>query len=156
MCTVSTREEAFEAFVTDAEPRLSHALAAAYGFEVGADAAADALAYAWEHWERLQAMENPTGYLYRVGQSKARRYHRPRRLFPEVPPSGFPDVEPGLPGALARLSQQQRSAVVLVHGLQWSEREAAEVLGVSRASLRTHLTRGLSRLRTAMGVTTDG
>jgi len=154
--TVTTREEAFEVFVIDVEPRLSHALAAAYGVEVGAETAADALAYAWEHWEKLQPMENPVGYLYRVGQSNARRYRRPLRLFPEVPPTGFPDVEPGLPDALNRLSPKQRTAVVLVHGLQWSEREAAQVLGISRASVRTHLNRGLSRLRAEMGVTADG
>jgi hypothetical protein len=43
----------FEAFVADAEPRLRHALVAAYGFEEGRDAAAEALAYAWEHWRAL-------------------------------------------------------------------------------------------------------
>ena len=36
----------FEAFVRSAEPRLRRALVAAYGFEDGRDAAAEALAYA--------------------------------------------------------------------------------------------------------------
>ncbi len=31
-------------------PRLSYALAAAYGVEVGRESTADALAYAWEPW----------------------------------------------------------------------------------------------------------
>jgi len=34
---------------------------------------AEALAYAWENWDRLSSMKNPVGYLYRVGQSRARR-----------------------------------------------------------------------------------
>jgi hypothetical protein len=29
----------------------------------GRDAAADALAYGWEHWERIKDMKNPIGYL---------------------------------------------------------------------------------------------
>ncbi len=43
--------DTFEAFVRDAEPRLRRALVAAYGPEQGRDAAAEALAYAWEHWD---------------------------------------------------------------------------------------------------------
>ncbi len=66
--------DAFEAFVRDVEPRLRRALVAAYGFEDGRDAAAEALGYAWEHWERLHDMANLPGYLYRVGQSRRRRF----------------------------------------------------------------------------------
>ena len=44
----------FEAFVVEAEPKLRRALVAIHGFEEGRDAAAEALAYAWEHWERLR------------------------------------------------------------------------------------------------------
>lgn len=80
-----TAERAFTRFVEETEPRLSYALAATYGVEVGAEATADALAWAWEPWEQVRVMDNPAGYLYRVGQSRARRYHRPRRLFPVLP-----------------------------------------------------------------------
>lgn len=45
-CTPARRD--FEAFVRESEPKLSRALAAAYGFEDGRDATAEALAYAWE------------------------------------------------------------------------------------------------------------
>ena len=43
----------FEVFVRDAERRLSFAFAAAYGPELGREATADSVAYAWEHWDRL-------------------------------------------------------------------------------------------------------
>jgi RNA polymerase sigma factor (sigma-70 family) len=49
--------------------------------------------------------------------------------------------------AIANLSGQQRVAVLLVHGYGYSFREAADVLGVSLGTLRTHLGRGLERLR---------
>ena len=151
--TKATRD--FTRFVKEAEPRLSYALAAAYGPEVGADVTADALAWAWEHWEKVQIMTNPSGYLYRVGQSKARRYHRPRVLFPQVSPAEVSGMAPELPEALEGLSKHQRVAVVLIHGLDYSEREVADLLGLSRWSVRTHAERGLGRLRSALGVTVD-
>jgi DNA-directed RNA polymerase specialized sigma24 family protein len=145
----------FTRFVKETEPRLSNALAAAYGIETGAEATADALGWAWEHWDRVKGMVNPAGYLYRVGQSKARRYIRPRVLFPEVAPMDEPTVVPELPAALDRLSKNQRVAVVMIHALGYSEREVADLVGMSRWTVRTHLERGLTILRSALGVTID-
>jgi DNA-directed RNA polymerase specialized sigma24 family protein len=142
----------FTRFVKETEPRLSYALAAAYGLEVGAEATADALAWAWEHWDDLREKRNPAGYLYRVGQSKARRYHRPVVLFPKLPPEETPSVEPGLTDALNSLSKNQRVAVVLIHGMEFSEREVAALLGISRWSVRTHAERGMRRVRATLGV----
>jgi hypothetical protein len=52
------RTAEFEGFVRESEPRLRCALVAAYGFEEGRDATAEAFAYAWEHWERVRQMPN--------------------------------------------------------------------------------------------------
>ncbi|MDJ0497456.1 MAG: sigma-70 family RNA polymerase sigma factor [Acidimicrobiia bacterium] len=153
--TTADHERAFTRFVKGVEPRLSYAFAAAYGPEVGAEVTSEALAWAWEHWERVQKMGNPAGYLYRVGQSKARWYHRPRVLFPSVPPPEAEDLAPELPDALERLTKQQRVTVLLIHCLGYSEREVADLLGLSRWSVRTHANRGLNRLRTALGVMVD-
>jgi DNA-directed RNA polymerase specialized sigma24 family protein len=146
----------FTRFVKEVEPRLSYAFYAAYGAEVGNEVTADALAYAWEHWEKITKMDNPAGYLYRVGQSKARRYHRPQVLFPKVTPEQAPECEPGLPAALEQLTESQRQAVILVYALEWTEEEAARVLGKSRSTLRTHLERGLAHLRQSLEVAADG
>ena len=142
----------FTVFVKETEPRLSYALAAAYGVEVGREATADALAYAWENWAKVRRMENASGYLYRVGQSSARRYRRPRLLFPAVSLAEVPEVEPALPAAFSSLSRAQRIAVVLVYVLEWSEREAADLLGVDRSTIRRHRDRGLAKLRAALEV----
>lgn len=146
-------ELSFGEFVGDAEPRLSYAFAAAYGPELGVEATAEALAYAWEHWERLKVMENPTGYLYRVGQSKVRRFRR-RRLpvapMPEVSSDIW--VEPGLLAGLEALSRNQRIAVVLVEGFEWTQTEVADLLGISRSSVQQHLERGLRKLREILEV----
>jgi RNA polymerase sigma-70 factor (ECF subfamily) len=142
-------------FVKDTEPKLSFALAGAYGVQVGKEATADAIAYAWEHWADVKEMENPAGYLYRVGQTAARKYimfMKPGPLFPAVNRSELPHVEPGLPAALESLSDAQRTAVVLLHSEEWSEREVAELMSVDRSTVRSHRDRGLTKLRRALEV----
>ena len=74
------RAAAFDGFVADVEPRLRRALVAKLGFERGADATAEALGWAWEHWDRAAGLEYPVAYLFRVGQSRTRP-RRQRRLF---------------------------------------------------------------------------
>lgn len=150
-------ERAFTAFVAEIEPRLRIALMAAYGPDRGRDAAAEALAYAWEHWNRISTMEHPVGYLYRVGQSKSRKF-RSGRLQPASTPNPRGDpplVEPGLGKALEHLSRRQRMAVVLVHGYGWTHDEAASVMGVKTPTVKTHVQRGLTKLRTALEVAGD-
>jgi DNA-directed RNA polymerase specialized sigma24 family protein len=143
----------FEEFVKDVEPRLSRALAAAYGFEDGRDATAEALAYAFEHWEHLQHIANLPGYLFRVGQSRSRRRRQP--VVFAVADSPDHAFEPGLPAALGSLTQRQRLAVVLVHGYGYTLREVAELTGIRPTTVQNHAARGLARLRSRMGVSDD-
>jgi RNA polymerase sigma factor (sigma-70 family) len=149
---VGAREGSFEQFVDDAEPRLRRALCASYGAQVGREATVDALAYAWEHWHRLASMANPVGYLYRVGETSARRQLTRRSPPPPEPATAADmvdtvDVEPGLDEALAHLSPQQRAVVVLVHGFGYPLREVAATLEVSLSTVRNHLARAMTRLR---------
>jgi DNA-directed RNA polymerase specialized sigma24 family protein len=146
-------DEEFEAFVAVVEPRLRRAFVATYGTERGTEATAEALAWAWTHWSRVQEMPNAAGFLFRVGQS----HTRPRRVsyLTADPPSTTPWVEPGLPRALARLSKQQRTAVVLVHAFGWTLREVAELTGVKPTTVQNHLERGLAKLRDALEVHED-
>ena len=141
---------AFSAFVAGAEPRLRRALTLLRGVDAGRDAAAEAMAWAWEHWSEVEAMANPVGYLYRVGQSRS-RFRTPRFAPPPTPPDA-PGFEPGLVPALGRLTDRQRTAVVLVHGCGWTHQEVADALGVSRSSVATHIERGLAQLRAELGV----
>ena len=143
----------FEGFVRVDGVRLRAGLLAAYGPEVGQDAASEALAYGWEHWDRLSTMANPVGYLYRVGQTAARRTRRQHGFLPTPEPSAAPEFEPALLPALEALSELQRVCVVMVHGYGWTPSEVAELLGIDRSTVRTHVARALARLQQTLEVT---
>lgn len=153
--TATSHEKQFSEFLHEAEPRLRRALVARYGHEVGREAAAEALAYAWEHWKRLMEMKNPAGYLFRVGQSRARRYrsrNRPLRTDPVAAGNPEPWIEPQLASALHRLSPRQRTAVLMIHGYGHTYEETARALGVTRSTIQRHVERGMAKLRTDLEV----
>jgi RNA polymerase sigma-70 factor (ECF subfamily) len=67
-----------------------------------------------------------------------------------------PDIDPGLLPALTQLSEQQRTAVVLVHAFGWTQTEVAALLDVTVSTVREHITRGLARLRARLEVCDAG
>lgn len=144
------RHAAFDALVRDVEPKLRRAFVALYGPERGRDATAEALAYAWQHSERVTSMANPAGYLFRVGQSRSRQ--RRSGFLVGAQAAASPTVEPKLAAALARLSDRQRVAVVLCVAYDWTSAEAAGFMGVSRGSVQRHLDRAMRKLRRDLGV----
>ncbi|HMC40310.1 MAG TPA: sigma factor-like helix-turn-helix DNA-binding protein, partial [Acidimicrobiales bacterium] len=135
-----TSTAGFGAFFADIEPALRRALVATFGADRGRDAAAEALAWAWEHRDRLAGLNHPLRYLYRVGQSRGRR-RLVRLPFVRV---GWdaPDVEPRLVPALRELSERQRVAVVLIHGYGWTYAEVADLLELTVSTVQTHAERG--------------
>ena len=140
----------FAAFVREGGSRLRRVLVAQYGVDVGSDASADALGYAWEHWERIGQMANPVGYLYRVAQSSVRRQRRWTREV-SFPASDASCVDRGVDSelfdVLARLSPLQRVSVLLVHAYDWTYPEVAEVLGIKVSAVTNHVHRGTKKLR---------
>jgi DNA-directed RNA polymerase specialized sigma24 family protein len=152
--SVGVREQrTFTAFVEDTRQRLTQALVASFGTDVGHEALSEAYAHAWESWDRVSAMDNPAGYVYTVGRNRGRRAARRRpAVYPPVATAYLPWVEPALPSALASLSNRQRLVVMLVYCHEWSLQEVADYIGVSKATVQRHGERGLSRLRTRLGV----
>lgn len=98
-------------------------------------------------------MDNPVGYLYRVGSNEARK---PKRAMLAKDLSNvterIPWIEPELAPALAGLSEHQRIVIALVHGFEWSLREVAELLDISKSTVRTHEQRAMRSLRRQLGV----
>jgi RNA polymerase sigma factor (sigma-70 family) len=146
-------DQEFRTFVHEVEPGLRRSLVAALGAQRGRDAAADALAWAWENWSKVEVLDNPTGYLFRVGQSKTRSRKVP--MIAPVETWEDPLVEPELPAALSNLTESQRLAVVMVHAYGWTLRELAELSGTSISTVQTHLERGLSKLRDSLSIEVD-
>lgn len=125
-----------------------------YGKTTGAEVAGDLREYAWEHASRLAAMDNPAGYLYRVAQSKSRRYRRWDRgvdLPGERPSLNLTtEVDAQLHDELARLGADDRTIVVMVHSYGHSYDEVAAVTGLTAGAVRNRLHRAMTRLRAAL------
>lgn len=135
----------FERFAAEARPRLVRALVPSRGVDGAADAASEALAYAFEHWDEVRVKAKPVGWLYRVGQSRTRPRKTPTLPRPES--VGVPDIEPRLVPALLALPETQRTAVWLVHACQWTYAETAEAMETSTSMVGNHVSRGLKHLR---------
>ncbi len=145
----------FESFFAEAEQRLRAALVARYGGDRGREAAAEALGYGWQNWDRVRGMENPAGYLYRIGDRWAKRQAIvPTLRANRAEATSMPHVEPGLDRALATLSLRQRQAVVLIAGFGLTHEETGRLLGLARSSVQNHVERGLAKLRSELGVRT--
>ncbi|MAT07249.1 MAG: hypothetical protein CL424_19630 [Acidimicrobiaceae bacterium] len=146
-------EDEFSSWFALAEPRLRAALVAEFGADLGRDATAEAVAYVWEHRDRVLGLANATGYAFRVGQRWARRQRSRRRagFTADDTTHSSPGFEPALQRALAGLSTRQRQVVVLCVGYGVTHAEAAQMLGISRSSVQNHAERGLRHLQNEVG-----
>lgn len=105
-------------------------------------------------WRRLR-QGNPTAYARRIlVRDNISAWRRRQRETPvadvglEPQVSSDPDTELVVRSALARLTPAQRAVVVLRHFDDLSERETAEVLGVSVGTVKSQNFAALGRLRT--------
>jgi DNA-directed RNA polymerase specialized sigma24 family protein len=153
--TTIDRTEGVDHVLVDGSHDLRTALVACYGVEVGTEAWAEAMVVGWERRAELEHMDNPLGYLFRVGQSKARPHVRWASRRSNLPGGDHVRSAPDasmveLLDALADLRPMQRAAVLLVTAHGFSYRHAADVLGVTQAAVTNHVHRGLARLRRAL------
>ncbi len=152
---VGQSRASFEDLLEGARPLLWRAFVGARGVDGADEATAEALAYGWEHRERVFAMANPVGYLYRVGSTRSTPLKVPPAL-PGPASVGLPEIEPALIPALLALPEKQRAAVWLVHGCQWSYAEVAEALEIGTSTVGTHVSRALLSLRAELEVAHHG
>lgn len=120
--------------------------------DLAEEAAAEALARTYQHWERIRAYDNPAGWAYRVGFNWATsRLRRRRRLNihaqVEVGQIDLPGFDPGLQAALIGLDVDQRAVVVMRYLLDLSQGEIGRLLGLPVGTVKSRLARGLARLR---------
>ena len=149
----------FEAFFRAEHGRLQRALYLVTGdAQEAEEVMQDAFIAVWERWDRVGAMDEPTGYLYRTAMNRSRsRLRRASRAAKRVLGASeggdafaAADERDALARALARLPERQRAAIVLTELLGYGSEEAGRILGVkdvtvrslasqARAALRTHL-----------------
>ena len=161
MSMETDRGDPVHRILTDARPRLWKAFVAVRGQHGADEAVSEALAWGWEHRERLMTMDNPIGYLYSVGLTRSSRTAGDNGsttfdLLPEPADVGLPHIEPGLIPALLSLSEMQRCTVWLVHGCGWTHAETAEALDIARTTVGTHIGRAMTNLRQKFEVKANG
>ena len=122
------------------------------------DLTQDAFARVWERWDRVGAMDDPTGYLYRtamnVHRSAVRRARRAvgRLVHPGAGRDPFADAEDRdeVSRALRGLAPRQRAALVLTELLGYGSEDAGRVLGVKAVTVRALASQGRAALRSTM------
>lgn len=121
--------------------------------DLAADATDEAMARAYQRWTRVRALDNPAGWVYRVGLnwslSRVRRLTRPAPRWVSgadvSPPPSIQD--PAIDRALDELSVDQRSVVVCRLLLGYSEAQTAELLHIKPGTVKSRLHRALDRLQ---------
>ncbi len=157
---VSRRSVRFEDFFDSERPRLFATLVLILASRSEAEEIAqEAFVRVWERWDRVQTHPDPTGYLYRTAMNLVRQRRRRLRLAARtagdasVDTDAFSLVEEreDLVRALRSLTPRQRAALVLTELLDLDVREAASMLHVRPATIRSLCSQGRQRIRLMAG-----
>jgi len=113
----------------------------------------------WERWDRVSAMDDPTGYLYRTAMNSFRKRLRRtamalRRIVgitSEQDAFAAADARQVVAAALAGLSRRQRAALVLTELLGFSSEEAGRVLGIKPVTVRVLASQGRAAMKKSVG-----
>jgi RNA polymerase sigma-70 factor, ECF subfamily len=150
----------FEEFFEDESPMLYRRLCLVTGNRHEAEEVMqDAFISVLERWDRVSAMENPTGYLYRtafhVVHKRTRRAARVLRhavlMQPEVDDFAVADDRQVVRRALGQLTQRQRTAVVLTELLGYSSEEAGKIMGARPVTVRVLASQGRTAMARILG-----
>jgi len=117
--------------------------------------AQEAMVRVYERWDRVSAMESPGGYLFRVATNLNRHRVRwlsvrARRLLTLGAGQRDVEIDPvsrDLVDAISSLSVRLREAFMLVDWLGMSSDEAARILHIAPASVRSRVHRARRELR---------
>jgi RNA polymerase sigma-70 factor (sigma-E family) len=124
----------------------------------GEDLLQSVLEKTYLRWSRGDGIDNPEAYVRAALANSARslwrrRSRRPERLMDQTPEVAVADGQAPLDerqallGALAELSAQQRTVIVLRYFEELTEAEIAAVLGCSTGTVKKQASRAIQRLR---------
>jgi RNA polymerase sigma factor (sigma-70 family) len=150
----AVKQGAFEAFVTDTRVGLTRAISAHHNPQMAGDLVAEAYAWAWANWDRLEDMRNPGGYLFRLADRLGTRRAIKARREPSTDPSTLQTqpwfdstINPDIAQLLSGLPPRQRAAVLLIHAYEYTYRETAELMDVPVTTITNDVIRGVKALR---------
>ena len=121
----------------------------------------DAFLKLWERWDRLDRIDDPTAYLFRVAlngslmRTRAAR-RAARRLIPaERDRDPFEEIElrEEVRKLLLDLAPRQRAALLLLDMYGYGSEEAARIMGIRPSTVRALATQGRAVLRRITGGT---
>lgn len=115
----------------------------------------DAFLKLWERWDRIDAIQDPVAYLFRVALNGFRMRLRHAKVvaarhLPTIEPrDSFAEVEmhEDVRRMLLRLPDRQRAALVLTEIFGYGSDQASEILGVRAATVRSLASQGRAALR---------
>jgi RNA polymerase sigma-70 factor (ECF subfamily) len=120
----------------------------------------DAFLKVWERWEKVDAMDDPVGYLYRTAMNLFRKRYRRAALAirqsiglaPSRDDFADADDRDTVRRVLSGLPPRQRAALVLTELLGLSPADAGRALGVQASTIRSLSHQGRASFRAAMEV----
>ena len=151
---------AFEDLVEAESARLFRALFLITGNRAEAEEVMqDALLAVWERWDRVGAMDDPTGYLFRTALNLFRKRLRraavaARKVVrPSLGTDDFAAIEDRevVFAALRELKPNERAAIVVTALLGYSSEEAARLLGTTPGTVRALASRARAAMKRAVG-----
>ncbi|MEZ5215789.1 MAG: sigma factor-like helix-turn-helix DNA-binding protein [Ilumatobacteraceae bacterium] len=145
---------AFEDFYRAQRLGVARALSLTLGDrELAAEATDEAMTRAYQRWGKVGHLDNPGGWVYRVGLNWARSAlrKRGRRERSEPIRTDAPTAfEPSVVRALHSLRVDHRAVVVCRFLLGWSEEQTADALKIRRGTAKSRTARALAQLRTEL------
>ena len=148
--------EDFEGFYRANVDRIYRALAVTLrSDDLAREAVDEAMARAYARWSVVRHLENPSGWVFRVGLNWATSWWRKvRRERPPVDdvahPYRSPDGALAARDALAALPTAQRAVITCRILFDLTTSETAVALNLSEGTVKSRLSRGLTALRSAL------
>lgn len=147
----------FESWYPGVHADLATSLLVAFGDpDLASEAADEAIARAFERWDRVSSMRSPGGWTYRVAVNVARRKRRRRaaeqlltRRQQRHPPTPGPAGELWL--LVGQLPERQRLAVAFRHVAGMTEEEVGHAMGITRGTVSATLRHAYRSLRQQLG-----
>jgi RNA polymerase sigma-70 factor (sigma-E family) len=152
---------AFDAFVRARLPELHRFGRILTGCEeAAADLVQDALERTMLAWSRVQARDNPEGYVRRIMVNRnisVWRHRRRERLTDDIPETGHEDRhgDSELWRALQELPPRQRAVIALRYYEDLTEAQVAAVMGCSVGTVKSQAAKAIEKLRGRSGSFSD-